>query len=373
MTSRPNHVEIDLSALVHNFQEVRHLVKPRTRIMGVVKADAYGHGLLPVSRVLEKEGIDCLGVAHLHEALTLRRGGIRLPIVILCGIRTREEAREVVKKDLTTVLFDVMTAETLDRESARLKKVTPLHLKVDTGMGRLGIPHFEVAGFIDKIAKLKHLRLEALSSHLSSADEAGREFTEGQIKDFRKAIEVGRSMGLELPLNNLANSAGVLLHREGQFDMVRPGIMLYGGLPSPALSNSVHLKPVMHFKAQVLQIRDLPDNSPVSYGRTYYTKGPQRIAVLSAGYGDGLPRSMSNRGTVLIAGKKTPIVGKICMNMTLSDVTGVKDVRRGREAVFLGNQGPLTITGDDMAAWAETLSYEVFCSIGQRNKRTYLE
>lgn len=372
MVHSPNSLTIDLSALEHNLNQVKRLLKRGTRIMGVVKSDAYGHGLLPVSRVLEKNGVDCLGVAHLYEALELRENGIRLPIVILCGIREGEEAREAVEKDLTPVLFDLGTAEALAKESAKMGKRTCVHLKVDTGMGRLGIPTSELASFIKTIKGYKGLHLEALASHLSSADDPGTGFTEVQIENFRRAIEAGRAMGLELPLNNLANSAGIMASKDTHFGMVRPGIMLYGGLPSPDFHSPLPLKPVMNFKGEVIQIRDLPDNTPVSYGRTYYTKGNQRIAVLSAGYGDGLPRSISNRGKVLLQGKKVDVVGTVCMNMIMCDVTGFKDIIPGNEAVFLGAQGEESISGDDMARWAETISYEIFCSLGVGNRKEYV-
>ena len=232
-------------------------------------------------------------------------------------------------------------------------------------MGRLGISEEEIIPFIHKIAALKDLHLEALTSHLSSADECVGDFTENQIGKFKKAIETTRSLGLHLPSNNLANSAAIMGHTQAYFNMVRPGIMLYGGLPSPEFSSPVALKTVMNFKGRVLQIREFPERTPVSYGRTYYTEGPRRMAVLSAGYGDGLPRSISNRGNVLIKGKKAPIVGRICMNLTICDITDIRDVKEGDEAVFLGSQGDETITGDDLARWAGTISYEVFCSMGR--------
>lgn len=371
MIHSPNSVTIDISSLEHNLDQVKKLINPKTSIMGVVKSDAYGHGLIPVSKVLERKGVEHLGVAHLYEALELRTNGVRLPIVILCGIRNREEALEVVDKDLTPVLFDLRIAEVLDEESARRDKKTPVHIKVDTGMGRLGIPHPELGSFLKNIMKCKRLRLEALCSHLSSADEPEGNFTEAQINHFKKAIEMGRSMGLELPLNNLANSAGIMAHKESHFDMVRPGIMLYGGLPSPGFPASLPLKPVMNFKGQIIQIRELPGNTPVSYGRTYHTKGAERVAVLSAGYGDGLPRTISNRGKVLIGGRKTDVIGRVCMNMIMANVTGLKDIGVGDEVVFLGTQAGETITGDDMARWAETIAYEIFCSIGIGNTREY--
>ncbi|MGD9033555.1 MAG: alanine racemase [Desulfobacteraceae bacterium] len=372
MTQSPNSIVIDLFALEHNLNQVKKLLAPETRIMGVVKSDAYGHGLIPVSKVLESNGIDYLGVAHLYEALELRNNGIKRPIVILCGVRTQEEAREAVEKDLTPVLFDLEMAEALAKESARTGKGINVQLKVDTGMGRLGIPLSELEPFMKAVAQLKGLHLEALASHLSSADDPASDFTEIQIENFKKAIDIGRNMGLELPLNNLANSAGTMAHKEAHLGLVRPGIMLYGGLPSPEFQSPLPLKPVMNFKGEVVQIRDLPDNTPVSYGRTYYTKGTQKIAVTTAGYGDGLPIGISNRGKVLIQGKRVDIVGRVCMNMTMCDVSGLKNVTPGSEVVFLGTQGEETITGDEMARWTQTISYEIFCAIGVGNKKEYV-
>ncbi|HBF42779.1 MAG TPA: alanine racemase [Desulfobacteraceae bacterium] len=371
INSRSSNLTIDLSALVHNLSQIRLLTGQDTKIMGIVKSDAYGHGLVSVSKTLEKNNIDCLGVAHLHEALKLRKNGIKLPIMILCGINTRDECYEVVKNKLSPFLFEPIVIKILSQESMRQGKKTHIYLKIDTGMGRLGIPHDETGSFIESIMPLKGLCLEGLSSHLSSADEPSGNFTETQIRHFEKAIEVGRSMGLRLHFNNLANSAGIMAYRKARFNMVRPGIMLYGGLPSPGFRTSVPLRPVMHFKGQVLQVRDLPGNTPLSYGRTYYTKGPRKTAILSAGYGDGLPRNMSNKGKVLIKGKRVPIVGTICMNITICDITGLKGVKSGDESTFLGSQGKETITGDDIGRWADTISYDIFCSIGQRNIKEY--
>jgi alanine racemase len=373
MIASPNRVIIDLSALAGNLRQIRNLVGRDTRIMGVVKSDAYGHGLLEVGRVLEGNGIDCLGVAYLHEALALREGGVRLPVVILCGIRTREESRHVLENGLTPVLFDLSAAEILSQECRSRGLKTRIHLKVDTGMGRLGIADTEIGPFIQKVMSFKHLEIEALTTHLASADETDARFTEDQIARFEMAISTGRSLGLDLPLNNMANSAGIIGHKRTLFDMVRPGVMLYGGRPSPGFFRAASFAPVMHLRAEVVQVRDLPDKTPVSYGRTYRTKGPRRVAVLSAGYADGLPRTLSNRGKVLVGGKKAGIIGTVCMNLTVCDITGHKDVSPGDPAVFLGSQGEECITGDDIAKQAGTISYEIFCAIGPKNLRTYIK
>jgi alanine racemase len=371
MSNRPNHVEIDLSALVDNLNQVKQLVGPGTRIMGIVKSDAYGHGLIPVSRTLERLGIDCLGVAHLHEAMALRTEGIGLPIVILCGLQGSLEAEAAVEHDLTPVLFDLEIAETLARVSREKNRTIGVHLKVDTGMGRLGIPHDDLADPIRRILGLKGLCLKALLSHLSSADESCEDYTLIQIHRFRDAIETGRALGACLEHNSLANSAGIMRFPGAHFDMVRPGIMLYGGLPSAAFTCPVVLKPVMHYKARVLQLREMAADRPISYGRTYYTKDPRRVAVVSAGYGDGLPRAMAERAHVMIEGKRAPVLGRMCMNLTICDVTTLGGVIPGQEVVFLGTQGNKAITGDEIAKWAGTISYEVFCALGSRNFREY--
>jgi alanine racemase len=367
-----NHLTIDLSALTHNLNQVKAIVGENTKVMGVVKADAYGHGLVAVARTLEKNRVHCLGVAHLHEALELRRSGVLLPVVILCGIRTREEAQAAAEHKLIPTLFDLAATEALAEEAARRKTHAKAYLKVDTGMGRLGLLSSELSPFLNQMTRFKEMRIEGLTSHLSSADDADPEFSENQIRDFKKAIEAGRSMGLDLPLNNLANSAGLMKFRSAHFDMVRPGIMLYGGLPSPDFKAPVPLKPVMRFSGEVIQVRDFPDRTPVSYGRTYTTRGPRKIAVLSAGYGEGLPRNLSNRGKVLIHGKRVQITGRVCMNMTMVDVTGLKEVRPGDEAVFLGPQEGEIIPADDLASWAGTISYEILCSAGQRNAKEFI-
>ncbi len=372
MIASPNSVTIDLSALARNLRQIRTLVSRDTRIMGVVKSDAYGHGLLEVGKALERNGIDCLGVAYLHEALDLREGGVRVPIVILCGIRTREESCQVLEKGLTPVLYDPSVAEILFQECLRQGKRVRIHLKVDTGMGRLGIPYSDIGPFLQEIISFKSLEIEALTSHLATADEPDIRFSEDQVERFEQAISLGRSLGLQLPLNNMANSAGIMRHKRFHFGMVRPGIMLYGGLPSPGLVSPAPLAPVMHLRAQVVQVRDLPDKTPVSYGRTYHTEGPCRIAVISAGYSDGLPRKLSNRGKVLVGGRKADIVGTLCMNLTVCDITGHKGVKPGDEAVLLGSQGGECIKGDDIARYAGTISYEIFCAIGRKNIRKYI-
>ncbi len=372
VTGTPNRVRIDRAALAHNMSQVRSLVSPATRIMGIVKSDAYGHGAVQVSQALAQSGVDSLGVAHLHEALELREHGVRLPIVVLCGVRTREDAEAAVERRLTPVIFDKASAEMLADACGRRRRKVSIQVKIDTGMGRLGISCSEVGPFLQTIMGYKGLRPEALMSHLATADDPEHPFTGLQIERFQRAVEAGRSIGLDLPWNNLANSAAIMTLKKAHFEMVRPGIMLYGGLPSPGFQSPVALKPVMHFEGCILQTRNPPAQSPVSYGCTYRTRGDRTIGVVSAGYGDGLPRSLSNKGQALIGGQRVKIVGRICMNMTMVDITGLRGVKPGTEVVFLGEQGDQRISGDDIARWGGTIAYEVFCSIGRRNQREYV-
>lgn len=372
MYHSPNIARIDLSSIAFNLKQVKRLVDPGTKVMGIVKSDAYGHGIVEVSRTLEKNGVYSLGTAFIHEAVALRENGIKAPVVILCGIKSREEAEAAVDHDLTTVIFDLHSAVMLAEAAEKRLKKADILIKIDTGMGRLGIHHNDAGPFLQEIGCISRLNIRGLMSHLSSADEEDRSFTLSQIAKFGKAVDAARSMGMDLCLNTLANSAGIMAYRESHFDMVRPGIMLYGGLPSPGFKAPVKLKPVMDFKGRIVQIRELPDNTPVSYGRRYYTKGAKRIAVISAGYGDGIPRSLTNRGKVIIRGKRVSMAGTICMNLLLADITGVEDAEQGDDAVLLGSQGPERITGDEIAAWNDTISYEIFLSIGRGAKKEYV-
>ncbi len=367
----PNRVKIDLSALVHNFNAVRELIGPGTGIMGVVKSDAYGHGLLPVAHALERAGANCLAVAYMDEAMSLIEAGIELPIVVLCGLLP-EHVLPAVETGLVPVIFDLDMAMHLDVEGRRQNRTVHVFLKVDTGMGRLGISCDRISDFLKTLVSLRNIRVQGILSHLSSADDSVRTYTEKQLVTFRRFLCIAHSLGLDFHSNSLANSAGIMTDHNLYFDMVRPGIMLYGGLPSPDFNAPVFLMQVMSFYGRVLQVRDVPAGTPISYGATYVTRKKSRIAILSAGYGDGLPRSMSGHGYVLIRGCRVPLIGRICMNTCICDVTDT-EVRSGDRVVFMGSLGRESITADDIARWAKTVSYEIFCSIGQKNNREYTE
>lgn len=372
MLTSPNILTIDLQALAFNLAQIKRHVGRGVKIMGIVKSDAYGHGLVKVSKTLEKEGISCLGVSFISEALLLRKEGIKIPVVVLCGVEKPDDAQSVIEKDLTPVVFDIESAVMLDRAADISGKKINIHIKVDTGMGRLGADYDKIAWFLCEIKKLRALNVEGLLSHFSSADEDDRTFTDKQTERFKNVISEAKTLGIEPELNHLANSAGIMSHNNSYFNMVRPGIILYGGLPFPGYEPPFELRPVMGLKGKILQIRDFDDNTPVSYGRTYHTKGRKSIAVISAGYADGLPRSLSNRGRVLAGGKRADITGTVCMNMLACDITENRDLKPGDECVLLGSQGKETINVDDIAGWCNTISYEILLSLGRASEKIYI-
>ncbi len=370
-----NFLKIDLGAIAHNLNQIKKILPKDTKIMGIVKSDAYGHGLLPVSRLLINKGIDMLGVSYLFEAYELIRNGINANIVTLCGIFNQEEAVLIVEKNIIPVIWDIEMVHILDKEAERKGKKAEIFIKLDTGMGRLGIKKEDLPQFIRRLSSFKSVKTKGLLSHLSSADsndEESKRFTKKQIKIFKESIGICRQMGIDLSMNSIANSAGILKYNpESIFELVRPGIILYGAYPSPEFKTDLNLRHAMKFSGRILQIRDIPAGMPISYGRTYYTKEKKIIAIISAGYGNGIPRAISNKGYVLIRGEKAPIIGKVCMDLMVCDITGIKDVREGDEVVFMGRSGDEVISSSDIAKWANTIPYEILCSIGKINKREY--
>ncbi len=368
----PNEVTIDLGALRHNFFEIKRLAGPDTRVIGVVKADAYGHGMIPVSRTLESAGVDCLGVFELEEGLELRKAGCTVPIFIMMGI-TSDEVSAVVEHEFTPALFQIEVAEELSRISAERGRVTPIHIKVDTGMTRLGVRLEDLKSFLEQLLALKGIKLEGIFSHFAVADQPGHTFTEQQVKRFREAVEECTRLGVSFGGVHIANSGALLGNKGLDLGMVRPGILLYGFPPAEGWAEAASFKPVMSFKSRVIQVRTVPPGIPVSYGCTYVTKERRTIATIPVGYDDGYSRLLSNNGEVLIHGRRVPVVGRVCMNLTMMDVTGVEGVTVGDEVVLLGAQGKERITAEEIAARIGTINYEVYCTIGKSNRRVYTD
>jgi alanine racemase len=371
MVSSMVDLTVDLAALEHNYRQLRSLCRPQVRMLAVIKADAYGHGLLPVGRRLAAAGVDYLGVGSLEEGLTLRRAGLRLPVLLLMGILPRE-AERAVSDDLEVALFRRDVAQALADAARTQGKPARVHLKVDTGMGRLGLLPQEVLPFLDWLKDSPQIEVLGLISHLAVADLGDKVYTRQQLKDFTALLAEARQRGWPLPLSHISNSAALWEMPEAHLGLVRPGLMLYGSPPAPDRPPPVALQPVMAFSCQVLQVKRLAPGSSISYGRTYITPDWCDLAVLPVGYCNGYSRLLSNRGEVLVKGRRAPIRGRVCMNLTMVEVTGIPEVKECDKVTLMGADQGERLSADDLAAWAQTISYEIYCALGTANPRRYL-
>lgn len=362
------HVEIDLSNLKHNFRLARDSAGGRP-LLAVVKADAYGHGAIPVARVLAREGAKLFGVAHVHEARALREAGIEGPILLFCGVPPGEE-NAVAELTLTPMLFDLALARRLDAVGRSRGLRLPIHLKLDTGMGRVGFRPEELTHVLSELLELKSLDLQGVASHLALADERINPWSDEQYSTFTSCLTQVRSAGFSPRWVHLSNSAGLFGRSFPECNLVRPGICLYGGLPGADFS-ALDLRPVMHFRSRVAQLKQVPVGTGVSYGHRFIARRPTRLAAVPVGYADGYSRRFTNRGEVLIGGQRAPIVGTVCMNWSLVDVTDLPDVEVGRVVTLLGRDGDAVLTGHQLAEKIDTIDYEIFCQIGSRNPRCY--
>lgn len=366
-TLRPSWVEIDLGALAHNVAAVKAMVGPKVTLFAVVKADAYGHGAVAVARTALQNGASCLAVANLAEALTLRDAGISAPILML-GALSPGAVREAIRQDVTITLHDFDHAEAFDRAARELGARLRVHVKVDTGMGRMGVLVSEAVTFFRQLVRLSNLDVEGIYTHFSSADEDA-EYTAGQVRAFKEVLAPLRGGGFSFKYIHAANSAGMLASAQNHFNAVRVGIALYGLSPSDQVRVPDSFRPVMRWKTQIAQVKTLPPGHAVGYGNSYVTTGNERIAVLPVGYADGLRRGPQNQGEVLVHGVYAPIIGRVSMEKTIISVDHLPDVRAGDEVVMLGSQGGETITAADIAARWGTISYEVVCSVLARVPR----
>lgn len=366
-----NRIEIDLMAVRHNFNALNGLLKNTgARIMAVIKSDAYGHGLVEVGRVLESAGVWGFGVSEVEEAVSLRKEGITAPILFMSGLPPGAE-KEVLALDLIPGVTDVSYLNTLERVAAVRHKNCRVHLKVDTGMGRLGFSPDELYKVVKGLRQWPHLCFEGLYSHLSSADDPLDPFNTVQLDKFASLLDQVKGMGWKPLTVHLANSAGLIHFPSAHYDLVRSGLAIYGAYPGLESQKGIELRPVMSFRSKIVSIRNLAKGSPVSYGHGFYTKRPSMIAVVPVGYDNGYLRSLSNRSLVLIRGRRCPVVGNICMKAFMVDVSMIDGVTPGDEAVLMGRQGDEIITAEDLARWGGTISYELLCLLGSRNKRFF--
>ena len=368
MTERPTRAVINLNNLKANFNALKASVKGDMSIMAVVKANAYGHGDSLIASALEEHGCDSFGVAMLEEGIGLRRAGIKLPIVVLGGLFPGQEV-ESFNHDLTPVVFDLTSARKIDKVAGDLGKTKKVHVKIDTGMGRLGILPDDVDGFFKEFKELINLELEGLMSHYADVEVEDKSYSQSQLDSFLEVVARVRSMGLNPTLTHMSNSAAIVDFPQTDMNMIRTGLMLYGVYPGRRFETKIALKPVMEFSSSIIQIKSLPAGASVSYGRQFVVETESLIAVIPAGYADGIPRRLSNKGKALVRGEEVSIAGAVCMDMTMLDVTGVKDVQLGDEVVLIGTQGAKEITVLDVALKAGTIPYEILCNIGTRVSR----
>jgi alanine racemase len=355
--------EVDLKSLSHNLGVVRKKTGSSSTL-AVVKANAYGHGAVEISNHLLKNDVSKLGVAFTAEGISLRESGITCPILVFFD---RDNLRECIEYGLTPVVFDSAYAKKISSEACRLNIRISVHVKVDTGMGRVGIMADKALSEIAKIASLKNISIEGLMSHFSEADLKDKTFARKQIKRFVSLVRDFKKAKISFQYLHMANSAAVLDMPDSYFNMVRPGIMLYGY----AYDDAKGLKPVLSLKSKIILIKTVPRGTPVSYGRTFITRRKSKIATIALGYADGYSRRLSNIGEVLINGNRAPVAGRICMDTTMVDITDIPGANYNSEVVLIGRQGKERITAQDIAEKTGTIPYEVLTSIGQRVTRVY--
>lgn len=370
--------EINLEAVAHNLALVKRLTRQKP-VIAVVKADAYGHGAAAISKRLLSDGVHALAVAFAGEGKELRESGVTGQIIALFD----HDMEDVLSWDLTPVVSDRATALALSRAADKRSRPVKIHVKIDTGMGRLGFLHDPVQAILD-IASFRGIEIEGLMSHFSEADLADVSYAQHQIERFRTVRRDVQKAGLRIPLAHLANSAAVLAVPESHFDAVRPGLMLYGCSPLVRTADcgfrndvgrteerSSDMIPAMTLKARLLAVRKVPAGTPISYGRTFVTARPSLIGVVSAGYADAFCRRFSNNATVLVRGEKAPVVGRVCMDLSMVDVTDIADVAEGDEVVLIGRQGNACITASELAERAGTIPYEILTALGHRARKLY--
>ena len=367
--TRPTWAEIDLAATEHNVRCIRNIVGPKVGVMAVVKANAYGHGLPAVALAAERAGACMLGFASLGEAMSLN-GQLSIPRMVL-GWTPGWLAEVAVQHEIVSAVFDMEIAGEFARAAQQIGKPAHIHVKIDTGMGRLGFMPDEAAPAIEQMALMQGLSLDGIFTHFSKADEADASYTRQQIGKFKQVLSELEARGISIPMKHAANSPGLLRFPEAHFDLVRPGILLHGLDPSDDAPAPGDFRPALSLKTMVAFVKTLPPGSAVSYGGTYVTQGEERIAVLPIGYADGFRRAPHNWGEVLVRGRRAPIGGRVCMDQVMINVTHIPEVERGDEVVLIGSQGDYRLRAEDVAAKLGTNNYEVICMLMARVPRMY--
>jgi alanine racemase len=359
-------VEIDLNALSHNVREIKNLLSPSTKLMAVVKADAYGHGAVRVADTILKSGADALAIATLSEGIELRQAGITCPILILGAINSPAEVESIAFWNLEATIGAMEQALVFEETLAKLQQILPVHLKLDTGMSRLGTNWQNAPEFVDFVEKLPHLQIISVYSHLATADDVDPTFMKLQQQRFDQAIA---SLGANSYVHHLANSAGTLMDSSLHYDLVRVGLSLYGLYPAGHLRDQLTLKPVLAVKARITQIKAIAEGTGVSYSHKFIAPAPMKIAVVGIGYADGIPRHLSNRLKVLIRGQFVQQIGNITMDQLMIDVTNISDLKVGEIVTLIGEDNGNKISADDWANELGTISWEILCGFKHRLPR----
>lgn len=368
----PLTVCIHLDILKENFQNIRRFVPPSAKILPIIKADAYGHGAVPVAQTLESLPIFGFGVASVTEAICLREHHIHSPILIM-GPLLRDHIPDIIHYQLTPVISHRDIFQHLLVQLPSDTQAFPFHLKIDTGLHRLGFEAKEALALINSLSSTPAVNLQGFLTHFADADNPDPSLTNQQLQQFQSCIQQIQEQGIHAPLFHMANSAGILFHPTSHLGMVRPGIMLYGYTPGYGVQDPpIRLQPVMQAKTYIAHLRSLEPGEVVGYNALFRTRRLSQVAVLPVGYTHGFPRHLTGKGHVLIQGTPAPIIGKICMDMMMVDVTDIHNPTIGEEVVLLGRQGEKEITAQDYAEWLDTIPYEILCGIGGKSNRTYL-
>jgi len=366
------YVKVDLNAIEHNINEVRKLIDNNVKVMAVIKADGYGHGAAVIGNFL-KEKVDYFGVATIEEAIELRKNNIDIPILIL-GYTSYKQYEDLIKYDITQTVYNLEMVEKLEECAARFNHIAKIHLALETGMNRIGFePNERSIENIKKIMKMDNIFVEGMFTHFSCADERDKSYAKIQMKKYDEFIGKLENNNINIPIKHMCNSAGIMEFDNHRFEMVRSGIITYGLYPSDEVNKSaLKLKSALEWKAHVINISEVSEGCGVSYGKTYVTKGNTRIATISVGYADGYMRGLSSKGKVLIHGQYAPIIGRICMDQMMVDITHLENVQIEDEVTLVGTDRENKITVEELAEMAGSFNYEFVCGIGKRVTRTYI-
>jgi len=369
---RLTHAEIDLGRLKNNFNMIKKAVSPRVKIMGIVKANAYGHGLVEISKALVSCGVDYLGVGFLEEGIKLRQEGLTAPILVLGGV-LGSQVREFLDNNLEITVSSHEIADRIEQEVEREnRKRARIHLKIDTGMERIGVHAENALPFVERVSRMRHLEVVGIYSHLATSDEPDRSFMRYQLKRFTDLLARVKSAGIQIPEVHIASSGAILDSPETYFTMVRPGILLYGVYPSNEKKEHFPVEPILTLKSKIVFLKEVASGTSISYGRKYFTKDKMRIATIPIGYGDGYSRGLTNVGEVVIRGKRFPVVGVVCMDQIMVDVGHDTDIHVGDEVVLIGTNGDENISVWELASKSGTNAYEFLTGLAARVARQYI-